>query len=334
MRVLDLFSGLGGFSLGLERAGMETAAFVEIDPFCRKLLAQHWPGVPIYDDIKTIAYAAGGQPWKSCPGNGREGAERGGKEITRANIAPVVGPIDLVCGGFPCQPFSQAGQRRGSDDDRHLWPEMLRVIREVQPTWVIGENVIGLETMGLEHCVSDLEGDGFAVQVFDIPACGVGAPHRRHRLWIVAYSERNAGRRNGQGWGSLRRNTEPSRNGAEGPDLHPNGNSEPARSVNGEMAELQSSPDANAERLPQSEPQPETERTKSRTVKRTRATGENGRDAESRVRRGDDGLSFRMDGISPVTSERIPDRVARLKALGNAVVPQIPEMIGRAILSQ
>ena len=119
MRVLDLFSGIGGFSLGLERAGMETIAFCEIDPYCRKVLAKHWPGVPIYEDVRELD-------------------------------ATGLGRIDLVCGGYPCQPFSQAGKRVGAEDDRHLWPAMLEVIKAARPAWVIGENVAGHISMGLD----------------------------------------------------------------------------------------------------------------------------------------------------------------------------------------
>ena len=111
MRVLDLFSGIGGFSLGLERAGMKTIAFCEQDEYCQKVLKKHWPDVPIHNDIRELD----GTQYR--------------------------GAVDVVCGGFPCQPFSQAGKRAGKDDDRDLWPEMFRIIREVQPARVIGENV-------------------------------------------------------------------------------------------------------------------------------------------------------------------------------------------------
>ena len=130
MRVLDLFSGIGGFSLGLERAGMETVAFCEIEEFPRKVLAKHWPGVPIHKDIRDLKGDA-------------------------------IGPVDLICGGYPCQPFSTAGKRRGKEDDRHLWPEYLRLIREIRPTWVIGENVAGHISMGLDQVLADLEGEGY-----------------------------------------------------------------------------------------------------------------------------------------------------------------------------
>ncbi len=158
MRVLDLFSGIGGFSLGLQMAGgFETVQFVEIDPWCRQVLAKNFPGVPVHDDIKTF----GGVP------------------------------ADVVCGGFPCQPFSHAGKQRGTADDRDLWPEMARVIETVRPAWVIGENVAGFIPMGLDRSISDLESLGYEVQAFDLPACAVQAPHRRSRVWIIGHSHRH-----------------------------------------------------------------------------------------------------------------------------------------------
>jgi len=150
----SLFAGIGGFDLGLERAGMECKWQVEIDPFCNKVLQKHWPNVKRYVDVKTV---------------GKHNLE----------------PVDLISGGFPCQPFSVAGKRGGKDDNRYLWPEMLRVISEVRPTWVIGENVAGIVNMALDQVCSDLEAQGYEVQPFIIPACAVNAPHRRDRVWIV-----------------------------------------------------------------------------------------------------------------------------------------------------
>ncbi len=136
VNVLDLFSGIGGFSLGLERAGMSTVAFCEIEKFPRAVLAKHWPGVPIYDDVRTL----------TADRLDRDGVPR----------------IDLVCGGYPCQPFSHAGKRGGTSDPRHLWPEMRRVVGEVRPAWVTAENVTGHITMGLDQVLADLEADGYA----------------------------------------------------------------------------------------------------------------------------------------------------------------------------
>ena len=160
MKVLDLFSGIGGFSLGLAWAGgFETIRFCEKDPFCRKVLEKHWPGIPIIEDIHEFR-SYGGE-------------------------------ADVVVGGFPCQPFSQAGQRLAARDPRHLWPEMYRVIGECRPAWVIGENVVGLARLGLDEVLSDLAAAGYSTRAFDIPAVAVGAPHRRSRLWIVANANRD-----------------------------------------------------------------------------------------------------------------------------------------------
>lgn len=153
---IDLFSGIGGFALACRWNGIETVQFVEIDPFCQKVLNKNFPGVPIHDDIKTFKYDGD--------------------------------PPFILTGGFPCQPFSCAGKRRGKEDDRYLWPEMLRVVSEAKPRWVIGENVAGFINMGLDQCVSDLENQGYEVQAFVIPACAVGAPHRRDRVWICAHA--------------------------------------------------------------------------------------------------------------------------------------------------
>jgi site-specific DNA-cytosine methylase len=199
MRMIDLFAGKGGFSLAGHALGWETAAFVEYDEDCQAVLRKNFPGVPIIKDIKNFSYES---------------------ESER------IGPVDVVCGGFPCQPFSNAGRRRGADDNRYLWPEMLRVIREWKPAWVVGENVGGLTSMGrgpslselllskveekthlfgaytrylyrkresgvLDEIITSLEEEGYEVQTFVIPSAAVQAPHRRDRVWIVGYSEQS-----------------------------------------------------------------------------------------------------------------------------------------------
>jgi len=160
LNTLDLFSGIGGFARGLEATGFfNTTCFVEQDPYCQAVLKHHWPDVPVLGDIRSVQ----------------------GPDLP---IRP-----DVICGGFPCQPFSQAGKQRAQDDPRHLWPEMFRLIRECRPTWVVGENVIGLVQLGLDEVLSDLESEGYATRTFNIPACAVGAPHIRQRLWIVAHAD-------------------------------------------------------------------------------------------------------------------------------------------------
>jgi DNA (cytosine-5)-methyltransferase 1 len=163
---LDLFSGIGGFALGLQKVGFETVAFCDIEKYCQHLLKQKWNGVKIYSDVREIT-----------------------KEKFKAD--GIESP-EIITGGFPCQPFSVAGSRKGTDDNRHLWPEMFRIIKEFKPRWIIGENVRGIVSIqdGLvfETVCTDLESEGYEVQTFNIPAVGVGAPHKRERIWIVANS--------------------------------------------------------------------------------------------------------------------------------------------------
>jgi len=164
MKVISLFAGIEGFGLAAHKVGWDVVASVEWEQFPQLVIKKNFPNTEIHGDIKQF--------------DGRK----------------YRGTIDIICGGFPCQPYSLAGKRKGKDDDRHLWPEMLRVIREVQPTWVIGENVPGLvnwsEGVVFEEVQSNLEAEGYEVQSFILPAAGVGAPHKRDRVWIVAYSDR------------------------------------------------------------------------------------------------------------------------------------------------
>ncbi len=195
MRHLDLFSGIGGFALAAQtvwRDEYECVGFCDNNYFCQQVLSKNFPGVPIYDDIRTLTNTQStGQCAKQKTNRSdatrqefMECSEEGSNNINKnCNI-------DLITGGFPCQPFSAAGKRKGTADDRYLWPEMFRVIREFKPTWIIAENVKGLtnwsEGMVLEQVCTDLESEGYEVQPFIIPACGVNAPHRRERVWIVA----------------------------------------------------------------------------------------------------------------------------------------------------
>ena len=164
LKLLDLFSGIGGFSLGLESTGgFETIAFVEKDDFCQKVLKKHWPNTTIEGDIRNVK----GDKYEA----------------------------DVITGGFPCQPFSVAGKRKGVDDDRYLWDETIRVVRECKPKWFIGENVEGLININnglvLRQVQTDLEKEGFEVQCLIIPASGIGAWHQRKRIWIMGYSKHN-----------------------------------------------------------------------------------------------------------------------------------------------
>jgi DNA (cytosine-5)-methyltransferase 1 len=161
VNVLELFAGIGGLSLGLERAGMTCVGQVEINPFCRQVLAKHWPDVPRHGDVRTaLAW------WTSEP-------------------RP---EVDVVAGGYPCQPESTAGRRRGTDDERWLWPEMARIVHALRPRWVIGENVSGHRTQGLRFVLRDLDRLGYTATAGTIRACDLGAPHQRERIFVLAYS--------------------------------------------------------------------------------------------------------------------------------------------------
>lgn len=173
IRHLDLFSGVGGFALAINWLGHETVGFCEIDPWCRRVLDKHWPGVPQHDDIKTLH----------------------GDEF---------GAVDLVTGGFPCQPYSVAGKQLGNADDRALWPEMARVIAKSRPTYVLVENSPNIRNMVLDDIYDDLESLGYAVRAAVIPVGAIEAPHRRERMWVMAHldsSREQSGTERGDGSG-------------------------------------------------------------------------------------------------------------------------------------
>ena len=291
MKVLDLFSGIGGFSLGFERAGMETVAFCDTDPFCRAVLRKHWPNVPVYRDVTHVTV----------------------RSVQR------LGPIDLVSGGFPCQPVSVAGAQQGEADDRWLWPELYRVLGEVKPRWFVGENVSGLLSANggrlFGDILRDLAAIGFAVEWHCIPAFAVGAPHRRDRVWIIAHTD-DAIRDESRG-----------RNGQDR-------TSETEFKHDGEAQSVADT--ASSRRRPEGRPSETV--SESGAFKRPTGCG------SVLVHTGRELLERRLAESTEVPTQwtiepdvgrvahGVPSRVDRLRSLGNAVVPQIPEIIGRAIM--
>jgi DNA (cytosine-5)-methyltransferase 1 len=251
MNVLDLFSGVGGFSLGLERAGMQTVAFCEINPYCRRVLAQHWPHVRCYKDIRKLS----------------------GEQLRADGVA-----ADIACGGFPCQEISDAGNREGMRGARsRLWSEFARILGELRPRYALVENVSALLDRGLGDVLGDLAALGYDCEWHSIPACAIGAPHERDRIWIIARlaDTANAGLQIGS-----RLETDDAQ-----------------RRVDALRGRLILAP---------------------RWFEARRAVAERqGWNVEPAVGR---------------VAHGIPARVDRIKALGNAVIPQVVEIIGQTIM--
>ena len=319
LRHLDLFSGIGGFALGLQRTGgFQTIGFCEIDPFCQKVLRKHWPDVPIHEDVRSI------------------------------NADGFRGTVDIITGGFPCQPWSVAGTKAGAKDDRDLWPEMVALIEDIQPQWVIGENVRGFinEPLGLQRSLTDLEGIGYQAVTFVIPAAACGAPHKRDRCWIVAHT------RHGSRWdiGSAETGQDaqaeriPHHNQTARPsgDPSPVANTDKWQSRSGdesksnETQQFEFSTDSTSERgiVANTDSTGRQEQRWPKSARKEHQAPQCGSEWNSQLRldRMADGLSSWMDEPCPRTATGQKQRAARLKGLGNAVIPQIPEMIGYAIL--
>ena len=271
LKHLDLFSGIGGFSLGLEATGgFETVAFCDYDSYCQKILRKHWPWVTIYDDIKELNH-------EKLNSNGHT-------------------KIAIITGGYPCQPFSVAGRQQGEKDPRHVWPEYFRLIKELRPTWVIGENVSGHVKLGLDTVLENLESEGYSARTFSISASSIGANHQRERIWIVANS--------GCSWGS---------------------GSEFQRKNENEIKKE----NANQFERSSSSSQSDMVYSDSERLEKWESIGENF-SQEYQTLIGADWWSIEPD-VGRVANG-VPKRVDRLKSLGNSLVPHIPYYIGMSIL--
>ena len=319
LKLLDLFSGLGGFSLGLESTGFfETIAFVEKDEFCQKVLKKNFKNIPIEGDIRNVK----GDRYKA----------------------------DVITGGFPCQPFSVAGKRKGTDDDRYLWDETIRVVRECKPKWFIGENVEGLvniqDGMVLRHLQDDLEKEGFEVQCLIIPASGIGAWHQRKRIWIMGYSEHN-----GHTSTKIRKSSNQTNDNCkkgEYQTIKSEGTSTPRNNENvrmdvsnsnarfgiGENQEIQTRWNASTTICKNVQHTNNKRCEESNISKESKESNINSREYDSTTENKTwwqtqsdlcgvpNGVSYELD----------KDRANRIKALGNSIVPQIARELGKAII--
>ena len=286
MRVLDLFAGIGGFTLGLERAGFETVAFCEIDPFAQKVLNKNWPKVPIYDDVK---------------------------EITAAQLRTDGIEVDIITGGFPCQDISVAGRQEGLKGERSgLWSECARLLRDIRPRYAIFENVRNLLNGNngdwFRQVLWEISAIGYDVEWHCIPASALGAHHKRDRVWIVAYCNSDDRRRRSSAQSHQRETRLESRCSSAGQSF---------TEATQTLADSSSVRQSRQGQLEQS-----LFAKKNKEGKTTYALTSGTPDiwkTESSVGR---------------VANGVPDRTHRLKCLGNAVVPPIPEMIGRAIMQR
>lgn len=259
---LSLFSGIGGLDLAAEWAGFTTVGQCEFADYPTKVLEKHWPEVPRWRDIRDLT--------------GESFYDRTGLRT-----------VDVISGGFPCQPFSVAGKRRGKSDDRYLWPCMLRVITEIRPAWVVGENVAGIVNMALDTVLSDLEGIGYSTQAFIIPACAVDAPHKRDRCAIVANTN----------------STKRERPVKHGYKTGFTGFTDSCRTVS----------DANDR---------SRDVRRDRKLQSTESVGESRKDYERRTPEHGGGEWWAAEPDVGRVAHGVPSRVDRLRCLGNAVVPQ------------
>ena len=286
MRHGSLFSGIGGFDLAAEWMGWENIFHCEWNPFGQKVLKYHFPNSISYNDITKTDFS-----------------------IHRGNI-------DILTGGFPCQPYSSAGERLGKADERHLFPEMLRAIKEIKPRWVIGENVRGLVSWGgglvFDEVCSDLEGEGYEVQSFLIPAAAKNAPHKSERIWFIAYSKLHENRYTNNGgskqkkrdiWGTKKSNVSDT--------FYSNGFSSDANGIGSSWGHCQDFGEV---------------RQKKQLKTQYCTKGWESFPTTPCIRGGDDGLSYELDSIT--ISKWCKESI---KAYGNAIVPQVAHEIFKAI---
>ncbi len=295
MRHVDLCSGIGGFALGFQWAGLspQPHLFCDIEPWCRSILQQHWPNVPVASDVKELA----NDPDRNVP------------------------DCDIITAGYPCQPFSAAGKRKGTEDDRHIWPYILKIVASKRPTWCVFENVYGHISLGLDEVLTDLEHEGYTTRTFVVPACGVNAPHKRNRVWIIAHTNNP---RQPTDEGESRTSKEGNNTGRLCENVSNTSSSRQqghhwGRSEQFTQDTCKDVPDTNSKRRcgGNTKRKDAEDAWESSSGKRYYERGVGIWDFEPNVGR---------------VANGIPKRVDRIKGLGNAIVPQIAERIAWTIL--
>jgi DNA (cytosine-5)-methyltransferase 1 len=338
LKHLDLFSGIGGFALGLESTGgFETVGFCDNEPFAQKVLKKHWPDVPCFGDVRDVGRDTDG-----------------------------LGAVDIITGGFPCQPISLAGQQKATEDDRWLWDQMFRVIKEFKPKWIIAENVRNLveirEGVVFEQVCTDLEGEGYEVQTFVLPASAVNAPHQRYRCWIVAHANsgmRRGGRAISESRENKKRRLHTKKEKQASHDLRSKTvGCDPMGRETKDVSDTNNTGDRTSKRRTDENREKEVKGWKEQPQsKPSRYSKDVANSCGTRRKVGIPKKGYRQEGnaeepdnnsnrlsgwqgkdnwtVEPSVgrvAHGIPNRVDRLKGLGNAVVPQIPAVLGRAIL--
>ena len=321
LRHVDLCSGIGGFSLGFEWAQLSTPIlFCDTEPWCRKILAKNFPNVPIATDVKELA----NDPERLVP------------------------DCDILTAGYPCQPFSVAGKQKGTEDDRHIWPFIFRIVAQKRPTWCVFENVHGHIAMGLDQVLADLESEGYSTRTFVVPACGVNAPHKRDRLWIVAHSELaysvsiRRGRRNSTRRETGERDVQSEEQGRSSMGRETEGRGQPRgenvadTTILGSQEHGHGKPDEFVhvgENVADTSGEGSQGRLSGRSnSERQSFVGQSGCSSSTYGQSGEDWWAVEPN-VRRV-AHGIPKRVDRIKGLGNAIVPQIAMNIGLAIKEQ
>ena len=308
-RHVDLCSGIGGFALGFEWAGLsKPVLFCDIEEWPRKILAKHWPNVPIAEDVKELA----NDPDRNVP------------------------DCDIITAGYPCQPFSLAGERRGAEDDRHIWPEIFSIVQRKRPAWCVFENVYGHISMGLDEVLSDLELESYSVRPFIVPACATDAPHRRDRVWIIARNVGDSNSRDSKRINSGRSKPTESGSGSKSgcADVAYTNSPHQQRGCISIRVQAQHN-------LPHSDSSDGRSGIMANTASKRQQGQRPQGDASNKETDGERQAAQPFNGSvggfwlpEPAVgrvANGIPRRLDRLKGLGNAIVPQVAQRIGETI---